>query len=170
MQDRERHVVVRPHDHLARKQRPGRRGGARKEAFALAVSGGRHEPLEELADNPKGEGLLELGAARPQDFAAAGLRSVARGAEERRLADPGAPLHQHGPTTVHHRGDGRQLTLALQQRHGATVGESRHCASGSGYSNQPLALGKRMTRWALIAVIGPRARDQVRIGSWPFDP
>jgi hypothetical protein len=96
------------------------RRGAAQQLVALGRRGVHDRRLEELAGDPVGELPLELASTRVRDVHAARPRPLPRRAEQARLADAGAALHQHETTgslacAVDQRGALGELALALQQ-------------------------------------------------------
>jgi hypothetical protein len=72
--------------------------------------------LEQLPDESKREGPLELGAASAEHLHSGGLCAPSCLRDQRGLADPGRPLErQQTPGTADQRVDGRQLAVPFQE-------------------------------------------------------
>jgi hypothetical protein len=123
---------------LAREHGGGRRSGAGQRLLRPR----RHVGLEQLAHDAERELALELRGAGGEH---AQLGTLAQTGQQARLADPGRTLDQHQPPAAGdrvrdeavERGD---LTIAVQQRHGAS-------ASGSSRRERIPSLRYALERW-----------------------
>ena len=146
--------------HAGRRRRSGdhvrgQRRRSRQPAFALVGVGLEQRALEELADDPEREPLLELGRPRAQHADAEVRGPDASHFEEPRLPDPGRALdQQHSPGAPRHgpqRGaDVLDLVLAFEQR----------CRLGRG--GRVHAPVDRKRRPAPCAIFGGRCQGATR--------
>ena len=116
------------------RRREGRR--PREQLGSLRLARPRQRRLEQLADDPEREVVLELGRAGREDGEPAVGRRAPGLCEQARLADAGRPDHREqravtGRRALEERGRQCQFGIALQQPCGASVLHRRQHYSGS---------------------------------------